>query len=191
MSTEPERVTIGEVTRPHGVRGEVRVRPLTAHPERFLGLEEVYVGGARRRVRRARLAGDEVILALEGSETRDQAEVLRGQSLEVDREEVFPLPEGEYYWFQLKGLRVFTPDGREVGTVVDVEPNPAHDLLVVEAPHVLAGPADRGGEGRVTRRRAGGAGPRRFLVPAVRALVAEVDLPGRRLVINDIPGLLE
>ncbi|MDI6895119.1 MAG: ribosome maturation factor RimM [Bacillota bacterium] len=161
------RITIGEVTRPHGVRGEVRVRPLTTHRERFLGLGQVYVGGVRRRVRGVRLAGDEVILSLEGAETRAQAGALRGQLLEVDPEEVFPLPEGEYYWFQLRGLRVLNREGREVGTVVDVEPNPAHDLLVVE-----------------------GAG-RRFLVPAVRALVAEIDLAGGRLVINDIPGLLE
>lgn len=162
-----ERIAIGEVMRPHGVRGEVRVKPLTAHPERFLGLEKVYVGGVRWRVRGARLAGGEVILSLEGAETRDQAGALRGQLLEVDPEEVFPLPEGEYYWFQLRGLRVLTADGREAGTVVDVEANPAHDLLVVQ----------RGG--------------RRFLVPAVRDLVREVDLAGGFLVVNDIPGLLE
>lgn len=162
-----ERIAIGEVIRPHGVRGEVRVKPFTAHPERFLSLEQVYVGGVRRRVRGARLAGGEVILSLEEADTRDQAAALRGQLLEVDPEEVFPLPEGEYYWFQLRGLRVVTPDGREAGTVVDVEAYPAHDLLVVE----------RGG--------------RRFLVPAVRDLVREVDLAGGFLVVNDIPGLLE
>lgn len=168
MSGEPDRVAIGEVLRPHGVRGEVRVRPLTAHPERFLVLREVYVGGTRCRVRGARLAGADVILALEGYEGRDRAATLRGCLLEVDAKDVYPLSDGEYYWFQLRGLRVVTPDGREVGRVVDVEPNPAHDLLVVE-----------------------GRGGGRFLVPAVRALVVEVDLGAGRLTVRDIPGLLE
>lgn len=163
-----ERVAIGEVLRPHGVRGEVRVKPLTAHPERFLHLEEVYVEGVRRRVRAARVAAGAVILSLEGCEDRGAAELLRGRLLEVDRDHVHPLPEGEYYWFQLRGLRVLTTEGRPVGRVVDVEPNPAHDLLVVE-----------------------GEAGRRFLVPAVRALVAEVDLEGGRLLVRDIPGLLE
>lgn len=168
--TAPERVAIGEIVRPHGVRGEVRVRPLTAHPERFLHLEEVYVEGVPRRVRAARVAAGDVILALEGCHDRDAAALLRGRLLEVDAPRVHPLPEGEYYWFQLCGLRVFTTEGRRVGRVVDVEPNPAHDLLVVEEE---------------------GARPRRFLIPAVRALVAEVDLEGGRLVVRNIPGLLE
>lgn len=174
----PERVVIGEIVRPHGVRGEVRVRPLTAHPDRFLELAEVYVEGVPRRVRSARVAADGVILALEGCNDRDGAAVLRGRLLEVDAPAVHRLPEGEYYWFQLRGLRVFTTEGRPVGRVVEVEPNPAHDLLVVEE----EGMGPQGAEG---------ARARRFLVPAVRALIAEVDLEGGRLVVRDIPGLLE
>lgn len=162
-----ERIAIGEVSRPHGTGGRLKVHPLTEHPERFLVLKEVYLGGTKRRVVSCQLTPGGVILGLEGIVHRQQAEALRGQLLEVDAEEVFPLPEGEYYWFELKGLRVVGEDGREIGCVADVFRTPAHDVLVVSR------------------------GERQHLVPATRAVVAQVDLEGGRLVVRDWPGLLD
>lgn len=166
------RVVIGEVRRPHGIRGEIKVHPLTEHRERFFRLQAVYINGAKRRVTQARLAHDGVILRLEGVGDRTQAEALRGSLLEVDLAEVFPLPEGEYYWFQLQGLRAVTDTGKELGRVTEIWRTPAHDVLVI------AGSSEAGGQRP------------QYLVPAVRAVVAEVDLDRGRLVVREIPGLL-
>ncbi|HEX6990123.1 MAG TPA: ribosome maturation factor RimM [Bacillota bacterium] len=162
-------VAVGQVLAPHGIRGEVRVRSFGAFPERFRpGLTLRLAAGPDRRlrVRRVRLHGDTVILAFEGVTDRGAAERLRGQRLLVARAERHPLPPGRYYVDDLRGLPVVTGDGRAAGRVVDVEVNPANDLLVVET-----------------------AGGERALVPLVRALV-HIDLEQGRIVVEDLPGLL-
>lgn len=167
-----ELVSIGQITAPHGVRGEVRVYPLTAFPERWRRLKEVYVGAetAPRRVTwRGWAKGHMPIVLLEGVADRDQAEKLRGLYLRVPLEQTHPLPDPDtFYVFQLRGLAVVDPDGQPLGTVRDVEESPANDLLVVERP--------------------GGAPVR---VPMVRAIVQQVDLPGGRVVVRPLPGLFD
>src|SRR5690606_8579343 len=104
----PDYVVVGRVTRPHGIRGEVRVMPVDVPVERLLELDAVYVRGAkgervRREVRRARVTPDCVLLALSGIETRDDADTLRGAWVEIPGSQVKPLPEDEYYVFELIG----------------------------------------------------------------------------------------
>lgn len=168
---KPELVRIGQITAPHGVRGAVRVFPVTDFPERFTTLRRVLVGGADRPmgVRFRGFVKNLVILELEGVADRNRAETLRGQDLYVPRPEVHPLPEGYYYDFDLIGLDVVDPRGRPIGRLVDVDHNsPANDLYVVET-----------------------APGKRCLVPAVRQFVKEIDLAAGRVVIAPIPGLLE
>ena len=162
-------IAIGQVVAPHGVRGEVRVRPFGAFPERFrpgLAVRLSTQPDRELRVRRARVHQGAVILALDGVADRNAAERLRGVRLLVAPEDRHPLPPGHFYVDDLRGLRVVSDAGREVGVVVDVEANPANDLLVVE-----------------------GAGGTRVLVPLVRAL-ARVELDQGRVVVSDLPGLL-
>jgi 16S rRNA processing protein RimM len=164
-------IKIGQITGPHGVRGEVRVYPLTDFPERFATLRTALLGPEAKRVsvRYRSVVKNLIILSIEGVQDRDQAEKLRGQYLQVPKSEVFPLPEGHYYIFDLIGLDVVDPDGNPLGKLVDVDSNsPVHDLYVVERP-------DR----------------KRYLVPAVRQFVKEIDLKGGKIVILPIPGLLE
>lgn len=162
-------IAIGQVVAPHGVRGEVRVRPFGAFPERFRAGISVRADNEPQRslrVLRARVHRGTIILALDGVRDRDAAERLRGRRLLVAVEERHPLPQDHYYVDDLRGLPVLTPAGRRVGLVRDVEANPANDLLVVET-----------------------AGGERALVPLVRALV-RVDLAAGRIIVDDLPGLL-
>ena len=147
----------------------MRVYPLTDHPERFLCLREAYLGGVRRAVRRARLAAGWAIVHLEGIDSREEAASYRGQLLEVDPGQVPPLPSGEFYWFQLEGLRVLSVTGRELGRVVEVLRTPAHDVLVVA-------PSSHGRGGAEER-----------LVPFTREFVTAVDLEGRQIRLRDVP----
>jgi 16S rRNA processing protein RimM len=166
-------VAIGQIGRPHGVRGEVRVTPLTDHPERFERLRECLLWDEARdrrlpcRIRAVRAQGDALIVALAGYDSPEAVRALTGWLLAVPESEVLPAPEGHFYPWQLVGCRVLTEDGREIGSVLRIEGSGAQDLWVV------------------------GTAGREHLVPAVADIVREVDLDGRRIVIRPPEGLLE
>lgn len=167
---KPELVTVGQIVAPHGIRGEVRVRPLTDLPERFRSLKEVLVGEEARPmgVSFSAFHKDQVILWLDGVEDRNAAEKLRWQFLRRRVEDLPPLPEGEYYFWQLVGLEVYSAEGEHLGKTVGFEHGAASDLYTVQTN-----------------------GGKRCLVPAVPAIVCEVNPAAGRLVINNLPGLLE
>jgi len=173
MKDHGRLVAIGEIGRPHGLGGEVRVTPLTDRPERFQTLSECVLWDVARdhcapcRVTAARRQGAALVVAIAGCETPEAAADLTGRLLAVPEAEALLPPEGHFYPWQLEGCRVLTEDGRDVGRVLRVEPAPAQDLWVV------------------------GDEAREHLVPAVPEIVLDVDLKARRVVIRPPDGLLD
>lgn len=169
------RVALGRVARAHGVRGRVEVRPAGE----ALGLaREIWIGGVAYRIRVAEKVLHGWILALDGVETREAAEGLRGREVEAAREVLPELPAGEFYAVDLVGCRVVFAGGGEVGEVVGVEEvRGAADLLVVrlESPQGSAGAAS----GREVR------------VPVVAGIVVGVDLPAREVRVVAPEGLFD
>lgn len=174
-----DEVAVGRIGRPHGIKGEVSVELWTDEPERRfaegakLSLRRPAAGPplqhAALTVAAARWHQDRLLVRFAELPDRTAAEAARGLDLMVavspdDRPED---PE-EYYDHQLIGLSVATTDGVDVGVVAEVMHSGAQDLLVVRR------------EGRDDA-----------LVPFVAALVPEVDLAARRLLVADRPGLLE
>jgi 16S rRNA processing protein RimM len=154
------------VRRPHGVRGEVRVEALGGDARRFQrGLRLTTEDGSRTlTVRSARQLGDgDLLLGFAGIATPEAAAPLRGAYLCVPEEGARQLPPGEWFVWQLVGMRAVDTEGREIGTVRDVESGAAHDVLVVDAP----------------------TGERRF--PMVSAFVARVELQSRRIILTPWP----
>lgn len=169
-SAEPRFLAVGRVSRPHGVRGEVRVELLTDTPERFGWLEAIYVGEKNPRrvaVEGYRLHQDVVLLKLAGYPTRDEAELLRGELLQVPEAEAVPLEEGEYFLFQLEGLEVVTVAGTHVGRLVEVLETGANNVFVVEGPSG------------------------QHLLPDIPDVIVAVDIEGGRVVIQPMPGLID
>jgi 16S rRNA processing protein RimM len=169
----PERLVVGRVLRPHGVRGELSVEVLSDAPERFAPGAELGVGDpdgpdplGTAVVTAARLHLGRLLLTVEGVSDRDAADRYRGAWLSIPATEARPLDQGEFWPHQLVGLAVVDREGRERGRVADVVPGAAHDLLAVEVP--------------------GGA---TSLVPAVAALVT-VELEAGRVLVEAVPGLL-
>ncbi|MBO8141895.1 MAG: 16S rRNA processing protein RimM [Firmicutes bacterium] len=166
-------VTVGEVLAPHGVRGEVKVRPMTDFPERFGRLERIYVqrpegtGREVRAVERARLHRGIVLLKLSGVDDRSAAETLRRALLQVTKAEVYPLPPGHYYVFQIEGLAVYDGTGRRLGVVREVLQTGANDVYVVARE-----------DGRPD-----------LLLPATREVIRKVDLEAGRMDVELLPGL--
>jgi 16S rRNA processing protein RimM len=166
-------VTIGEVLRPFGLRGEVKVRPLTDRPrERFKALMSCTLWepvGDRREpchIASCRVEGETVYLRMDGVDSPEAARRFCGRLLAVSRDEVLPLVEGSFYPWQLEGAVVETRDGRQVGTFVGVEPG-AQELWLVDD------------------------GTQRRLIPAVPEIVVEVSVADRRIVIDPPEGLLD
>ena len=174
MSEDPAKlIVIGEITRAHGLTGELRVKPYTDRPERFERLAECVLwdpsrdGRETRRITRAHRHGEHVLISLADVDSVDAAAQLVGRWIAIPASDALPLEPGQFYPWQLEGARVTTEDGREVGRMAGVEPSPGHDLWVVR------------GEGR------------EHLIPAVPEIVIDVDVAGGRVVIRPPEGLLD
>ena len=127
-----KRVALAAVAGTHGVKGEVRLKLFSDSSAGLASQKTVYVGGVERRLLDVREGGKAAIARFEGIGDRSSAEGLRGQLVEVDRSELPPLEEGEYYHADLIGLPCVDREGEPVGTVVAVENFGAGDLLEVE-----------------------------------------------------------
>ncbi len=165
---EPRFLVIGQVVKPHGVRGEVRVTPFTDAPERFQWLETVYLGESDPQpapVESVRLHHNLILVKLAGYDDRDAAEQLRDVLLQVPEAEGIPLEEGEYYLYQLIGLQVYSDAEEHLGELVDVLETRANNVFVVQGP---------GGE---------------LLLPDIDEVVQEIDFENGRMLVHLLPGL--
>jgi 16S rRNA processing protein RimM len=122
----PETVTVGRVGKSHGLDGSFVVENASEAPERFeVGAELIVEGEPAKVVSRRHARGRPVI--------RLDRRVPRGAELEVPRDALAPAGEDEYYVFQLVGLRVEEEGGDDLGTVTDVVPGVANDVLELDS----------------------------------------------------------
>jgi 16S rRNA processing protein RimM len=128
---EPEDpVTIGTVVGTHGVRGTVRVRPAGAGEHLREGVSP-FVAGIRRPIKAARQTPKGFLLDLKGIDDRRVAAELKGEALFLDREELDPPDDDEFYVGDLVGLAAVDDAGERVGEVAETFETPAHEVLVV------------------------------------------------------------
>jgi 16S rRNA processing protein RimM len=164
-------VPLAEVARPHGVRGELRLRLFNKDSDVLLEQAEVLVrlpDGEEHEVSvdSARRADDAILMKLFSIDDRDRAGELRGALVCARRSEFAPLGGGEFYVCDAKGARV-TCDGVEIGTVKDVNNYPTVDALVVKA-------ADGGKD---------------WEIPLVDVFVGDVDLAAGAITLRTLEGL--
>lgn len=170
----PPFLLLGRVLRPHGIRGELRVEVLTAHPERIVPEQRLYLGPDPSDVSAARLYTvaqsrrhqQYLILQLRGVSDRSAADLLREQYVMVALEDAIPLEDDEYYLFQVIGLDVITAQGEALGRVIDVIETGANDVFVV-----------RGPRGEV-------------LLPVIDECVQDIDLDKGTITVHLMEGLL-
>lgn len=136
MPLDPERwVPLAEIARPHGVRGEVRLKLFNASSDVLLEQDEVLVrlvDGEEHEVSvdKARRADDAILMKLFSVDDRDRAEELRGAQICVRRSDFPPLEEGEHYSIDLVGLTA-NLDGAKLGSIIDVIAYPTIDVLAI------------------------------------------------------------
>ena len=164
----PDRVAVGRINAPWGVRGHVKVTPFTHNPERLTVGSRVYVAGELRKIRDVKSPRGFPVILFEGIAGTDAANRLRDTLIEIDEADLPPLPEGEYYIHDLIGLRVVATSGEELGTIEDVLETGANDVYVVKRP-----------------------GQKDLLVPVIDDVVLGVDLEAGTATIEVVPGLLD
>ena len=160
-SAPEERIVIGQVGAPHGVRGDLRIVPRTDFPERFRALREVMVGDELLHIEHARPQGKNFLMRFREYPVREEAQRLTGRLLTVARAEAVPLEEGEYYIFDIVGLTVYDEAENELGTVEHVLKTGSNDVYAVRAE-----------DGR------------ELLIPALHTVVRVIDVPGGRMTVR-------
>ena len=126
------RIALAAVAGAHGVQGELRLKLFSDSVESLSRQEKLYVGGVERRLLFVRDGGKTAVARFEGVADRSAAEALRGALIEIDRADLPPLEEGEYYHADLIGLPVVDREGNAMGEVTAIENYGAGDLLEVE-----------------------------------------------------------
>ena len=155
----PETIVIGEILKPQGIRGEVKVKPLLDDAADMRLFKKVYIRGREYKVLSCRTDAQAAYLALAGVADRDAAELLRGCQIEGLRQDAPALQEGRYYIVDIIGSEVFAADGEFLGRIEDVLP--AHtDIYLL-----------KGGE-------------KEGMFPAADGVVTEVDIENKRVVVD-------
>lgn len=174
-SAKQNLVLYGKITRRHGLYGEVKVFAFGGRPETLSGIEKVYVEVPGRReprrfsLSRVKIQKNVAIAKLEDIDTPEAADALKDLHVLVEKSDLRPPGEDEYYWTDLIGLQVRTSGGDDIGEVEDLIDSGGHDILVIKSPR-------RG---------------REFLVPFVRRFVTAVDLDRSMITVEPVEGLLE
>lgn len=130
---EDVRLTVGVITGTHGVHGELRMTILTDSPDHLLEVEHIYLGDSdtHTALEGVRFHGDVALIFLDGIESPEEGRALRGTPVRIDGTDARPLEEGEYFFYQLVGLKASTPEGEQLGEVVDLIETGAQDVLVI------------------------------------------------------------
>ena len=157
---------MGRILAPWGIRGEVKVEVVTDFPERLAPQKVVYLNTRPLEIESCRPHKQHLVVKLATINRVEDAEKLRGQDLTIPRSELYPLPEGQYYTFQLIGLKVVTTEGETLGRITDIMATASNDVYIVEG--------ERG----------------EILIPAIEDVVKSIDLEKGKMVIEAIEGLL-
>ena len=130
-----EKVVLGQIVAPHGVRGDLRIMPLTSNTQLFSDMDYLLLPDDRRlHIVKARPHKNIMLVTVKEVASIEEAEALRGQKVSVYREDMPELPEGRYYVGDLIGLPVLDEQGSRIGTFKDVLPTGSKDVYVIQPP---------------------------------------------------------
>lgn len=156
------QIVIGKIVAPHGVRGDIRILPLTEKPEQFLELEYLLLADGRRlTLKHARFHKRMVLATVAEINSMNEAELLRGQEVLINADDLPELEEGQFYVADLIGLPVYDEQGAQIGTFKDALTTGSNDVYVIAVP-----------------------GAKDILLPALKIYVKEINLAEKRIVVT-------
>jgi 16S rRNA processing protein RimM len=165
-------IAIGRISKPIGTRGEVNISPLTDDQQRFVNLPAVWLGHNAanvewKKILKVRINVKQVILNFDGIETVEDAEKIKDVYLFVPKEDAVKLQDGRYFVDDVIGCEVLTEEKTNVGMITDLLSLPMNDLWVLKKDN------------------------KEILIPAVKAIIRQVDIKNKRIIIHALNGLLD
>lgn len=166
-----EFIIIGKVVSTQGNKGEVNVLPLTDSIDRFKNLDNVFLRSKKSQtilnVEKIRKRNDTVILKLKDIENIEEAKMIVGSILEVERKNAVKLSKDTYFTFEIIGLEVYTENNIFLGKVENIVSTGSNDVYVVKS-------KDK----------------EELFIPAIREVVKNVNLEKKRITIKMVDGLI-
>jgi 16S rRNA processing protein RimM len=162
----PRFIPIARVVAPWGIHGEVKVESMTDFSDRFACGNTVYLQELPVKIESSRLNDNLVILKISTIDSRNQAEEIRGSFLEIPFSQLHSLEEGEYYQFQLLGLKVLSPESVLLGQISDIIQTGSNDVYEVSSD------------------------TNTFLIPATDEVIKSIDLAKGCMTIEVMKGLI-
>lgn len=161
---------IGYVTKPQGVRGEVKIDPVTPDPNRFNRLEKVFLKIQNNTqpysIEKVRIADRFVYIKFSGINSRDEAELLRKAEILIEEKDLIQPEKDEYYVHDLIGCRVYSENEDDIGVVSDVIQMTSNDVYVVKSKDDIE-----------------------VLIPATKDVIKNVDIKEKKIIIHILEGL--
>lgn len=165
-------IAYGKITKAHGLSGGLKLLPFSRLPEGLNSIKRIFIDSPGRRgpepfrLEECRFDKGSAIVRLEGIDSIEDAEELIGRDVYIDESDLPGLEEGEFYWFELIGLDVYTEDGRYVGRVESLIDRALQSLLVVKD------------------------GGKEALIPLSEPIIKEINLKESKIIISPVEGLL-
>ena len=161
---------IGKIINTHGIKGDLKIYPLTDSLDRFFHLEKVYIGDSKEEaiIKEVNVHKGFVLLRFKNLENINDVLKYKEQFIYVDDENRVKLQENHYFISDLIGCRVLLKDGKEIGILIEVLQGGANDVYVVLSPE-----------------------KKEFLIPAVTEFIKTVDIDNNLIIIDPIEGMIE
>ena len=156
-----KNLKVGKIVNTHGLKGEVKVIPLTDDPRRFDDLEYVLINGKEVNIERCKYQKDRIIVKLEGIDKIEDAERLKEKFMEVERENAVKLEEDCYFLADLRECTVFDTEGKELGKIYDIIQTKNNDVYWIRKPKEL-------------------------LIPVLLDIVTDIDVENRKITIRPV-----
>ena len=152
---------VGQIVNTHGIKGEVKVYPLTEDVNKFKSYKTVLIDGKERNILGVKFQKDRVILKIEGIDSMNDAETYKQKYIEVPREYEKELPPDTYYVADLKECIVYDTNDKELGKIFDVISTKNNDVYWIKQPKEL-------------------------LIPVLKDIVLSIDINEKKIVIRPV-----
>lgn len=165
-----EYIRIGKIIKTHGIKGEVKIYPLTDNIYRFDDLNTVYLGHGKNKViiETVRYHKDLVLLKFKDFSNINEVLPYKGEYLYIDAEDRVALSEDQFFLSDIIGAVVYTKEDRKVGRVCQIIQSAGNDVYVIQDDQKK----------------------REYMIPAVKEFVISVDIDNKRIIIDPIEGMI-
>lgn len=169
------KIRIGKIVNTQGLKGEVRVYPLTDYKERFEELEYVYIEGMDKKfeIEKVRYKKQLAIIKFKDLNSINDVENFKNMNITIDKSQLRKLPEDVYYIFDLIGSSVYDENNNFIGKLVDVIQNSAQDIYIVELDKNLNKKS------------------KKVMIPAVKEFIKSINIKNKTIIVRLIEGMIE